>query len=87
MGLAILSLTFAASLLAGAHSGERVTRNTIRLYLKTAIANASHRLRFPRNADLVTTFKQGRFVMYALAAQFARPSSDGSLDALDFGCC
>jgi len=55
--------------------------------LKTVIANASHHLKFLRNAGLVTTTKQGRFVMYSLAAKFARASTSGSLDVLDFGCC
>ncbi len=59
----------------------------ITAYLKTPMANASHHLKFLKNAGLVTSSKRGRFVIYSLSAQFARASSDGSLDALDFGCC
>jgi ArsR family transcriptional regulator len=55
--------------------------------LGTGIANVSHHLKFLRNAGLVTAKKQGRFVIYSLASKFARASSDGSLDSLDFGCC
>jgi ArsR family transcriptional regulator len=56
-------------------------------HLKTALANASHHLKFLRTARLVTTVKQGRYVMYSLAPRFARPRARGSLDVLDFGCC
>jgi DNA-binding transcriptional ArsR family regulator len=56
-------------------------------HLNTALANASHHLKFLRTAGLVTTVKQGRFVMYALAARFARTGTGRSLDVLDFGCC
>ena len=56
-------------------------------HLDTVLANASHHLKALRTAGLVTTAKHGRFVMYALDPRFARVHADGSLDALDFGCC
>ena len=59
----------------------------IAAHLKTPLANASHHLKFLRSARLVTTAKRGRFVMYSLAAEFARSGAGDSLDALDFGCC
>jgi len=55
--------------------------------LKTALANASHHLRFLHSARLVKAAKRGRHVMYSLAPQFARTGTGGATDALDFGCC
>jgi ArsR family transcriptional regulator, nickel/cobalt-responsive transcriptional repressor len=63
----------------------------IAAYLKTALANTSHHLRFLHSARLVKTAKRGRHVMYSLAPEFARgragAPAGGSLDVLDFGCC
>ena len=58
-------------------------------HLKTALANASHHLRFLHSAGLVTKVKRGRHVMYSLAPEIARSGSGagGLLDVLDFGCC
>jgi ArsR family transcriptional regulator, nickel/cobalt-responsive transcriptional repressor len=55
--------------------------------LETPLANASHHLKQLREAGLVAASKRGRFVMYALAARFARAGAGRSLDVLDFGCC
>ena len=56
-------------------------------HLGQPLANASHHLKALRRAGLVTTSKNGRFVMYSLAARFARGGSGRSLNTLDFGCC
>jgi DNA-binding transcriptional ArsR family regulator len=55
--------------------------------LNVAVVNASHHLKLLRRAGLVVPSKQGRFVLYALAPKFARPTSGTSLNVLDFGCC
>ena len=59
----------------------------IAAYLKTALANTSHHLRFLHSARLVKTAKRGRHVMYSLAPEFARVGTGGATDALEFGCC
>ena len=67
--------------------GPRSVGEIARL-LRTPLANASHHLKALRRAGLVATSKQGRFVIYSLAARFARSGGTGpSLDVLDFGCC
>lgn len=56
--------------------------------LGTPVVNTSHHLKLLRRAGLVVPTKQGRFVIYALAPKFAKPTSAGpSLNVLDFGCC
>ena len=56
-------------------------------HLGQPLANASHHLKALRRAGLVSTCKHGRFVIYSLAARFARAESGSSLNTLDFGCC
>jgi ArsR family transcriptional regulator len=53
----------------------------------TNVANVSHHLKQLRFAGLVASTKRGRFVEYALAADFLRDGTDTSPAALDFGCC
>jgi DNA-binding transcriptional ArsR family regulator len=55
--------------------------------LRVPLVNASHHLKLLRRAGLVVPSKQGRFVIYALAPRFARPTTGPSLNVLDFGCC
>lgn len=55
--------------------------------LSAPLKNTSHHLKLLRKSGLVTTSKQGRFVIYELAGKYARATSKLSLDVLDFGCC
>jgi DNA-binding transcriptional ArsR family regulator len=55
--------------------------------LDSAIANISHHLGPLKSAGVVTSRKQGRFVVYALAPEILRQGSRSPLNVLDFGCC
>ena len=54
--------------------------------LRTPVANASHHLCLLKRAGLVSARKQGRYVMYTLAATVLRQRPSAP-DVLDFGCC
>ena len=74
-------LKIVQSLQAGPKSVGQITKE-----LGNRIANVSHHLGLLKQAGLVTSRKDGRFVIYELAADVRRPGKS-SLDVLDFGCC
>ena len=56
--------------------------------LKAEIVNISHHLGVLRNAHLVTSEKQGRFVVYSLPPEVFHPEGGAdSAEHLDLGCC
>jgi ArsR family transcriptional regulator, nickel/cobalt-responsive transcriptional repressor len=52
--------------------------------MKMPIANVSHHLRLLKNAGVVESEKQGRFVSYRLAEGVAQGVN---AEVLEFGCC
>jgi DNA-binding transcriptional ArsR family regulator len=64
------------------------TRNVSELTeeLHAELVNVSHHLTVLRNAGLVASRKQGRFVLYTLAPGFLQIEG-GEADHLDLGCC
>jgi DNA-binding transcriptional ArsR family regulator len=56
--------------------------------LKTSVVNASHHLAVLRNAAIVTSERQGRFMIYSLRSSVFQPPRDSSAtEHLDLGCC
>lgn len=55
--------------------------------LKMEMVNASHHLSVLRNANLVLSEKEGRYVRYSLHPNYYRPSAAKTPDCLDLGCC
>ena len=56
--------------------------------LDVGIVKVSHHLRVLRNADVVETEKQGKFVVYSLHPDVAACGVNGSGGRIfDFGCC
>lgn len=53
--------------------------------LELEMANVSHHLRVLFHADIVTTQRDGKFIYYALNAEFLKSRS--AAQSLDFGCC
>lgn len=53
--------------------------------LELEMANVSHHLRVLFHADIVTTEREGKFIYYALNAEFLKSSTANR--SLDFGCC
>jgi ArsR family transcriptional regulator, nickel/cobalt-responsive transcriptional repressor len=64
------------------------TRNVTELSeeLHEELVNVSHHLNVLRNAGLVESRKQGRFVLYTLAPGLLQIEG-GEADHLDLGCC
>jgi len=54
---------------------------------KEAIGNVSHHLKVLREAGLVESHREGRYVRYRLAAGAYIPSESGHVDYIDIGCC
>ena len=57
-------------------------------WLKTSVVNASHHLAVLRNAGIVKSERQGRFMLYSLRPNVFQPADDSSpTEHLDLGCC
>jgi DNA-binding transcriptional ArsR family regulator len=54
--------------------------------LGKSIANVSHHLKIMRQAGLVSTRKEGKYVAYSLTADFFPARNDAGC-RLDLGCC
>src|SRR5262249_43937875 len=55
---------------------------------KTSAVNASHHPAAPRNAGIVKSERQGRFMLYSLRPTVFQPADDSSpTEHLDLGCC
>lgn len=55
--------------------------------LRAEVANVSHHLGVLRNAGLVQSEREGRFIVYRLHPTVFHPAADGKQEHLDFGCC
>ncbi|MFO0965070.1 MAG: metalloregulator ArsR/SmtB family transcription factor [Gemmataceae bacterium] len=56
--------------------------------LKKNIANVSHHLKILREAGLVSTSKQGKYITYSLTSTFFPAAAQpGAACCLDLGCC
>jgi DNA-binding transcriptional ArsR family regulator len=57
-------------------------------WLKTSVVKASHHLAVLRNAGIVKSERQGRFMLYSLRSRVFQPAADSSpTEHLDLGCC
>ena len=57
--------------------------------LGTTAVNASHHLTVLRNAKLVRSQRQGRFMLYSLPPSVFHPGEDaaGAIEHINLGCC
>ena len=56
--------------------------------LKASVVNTSHHLAVLRNAGIVKSQRQGRFMLYSLRTAIFRPGDgSASTEHLDLGCC
>jgi DNA-binding transcriptional ArsR family regulator len=60
----------------------------IAAWLKTSLVNTSHHLAVLRNAGILKSERQGRFIFYSLRANVFQPAEEaGANEHLNLGCC
>jgi ArsR family transcriptional regulator, nickel/cobalt-responsive transcriptional repressor len=66
--------------------GEK-TVGEIGANVKEPMGNVSHHLKVLREAGIVESEREGKFVRYRLVDDLIVPSKSGNVDFIDIGCC